>query len=48
VSDLVFVASAYGVILGVVAVYAVTLSRRLARARSAMADPPPGSASAPE
>ena len=35
VSDLVFVAVAYGVILGAVGLYAVSLVRRLRRARDA-------------
>jgi hypothetical protein len=35
VTDLVFIVAGYGVILGTVAVYAVTLARRLVRARAA-------------
>jgi hypothetical protein len=35
IDDLVFVAAAYGVILGAIAVYAVTLARRLRRAHDA-------------
>ena len=39
VDDLVFVIAAYGGILGAVAAYAVTLTRRLRRAREAAAEP---------
>lgn len=39
VPDLAFVAAAYGVILTAVAVYAITLSRRLRAARAAAPDP---------
>jgi hypothetical protein len=42
VSDLVFVAAAYGVILGGLAGYAITLVRRLSQARAAAADPKAG------
>ncbi len=42
VPDLAFVAAAYGVILTAVAVYSITLARRLRAARSA-ASPPPAS-----
>jgi hypothetical protein len=35
VSDVVFVISAYGVILGAIAIYAFTLIRRLRRAQQA-------------
>ena len=40
VGDLVFVASAYGVILGAVALYAISLARRLRRAQRATAEEP--------
>ncbi len=37
--DLAFVAAAYGVILGGVGLFAITLARRLRRARQVAADP---------
>jgi hypothetical protein len=39
VDDIVFVVAAYGAILGAVVVYAVTLVRRLGRARESAAAP---------